>query len=717
MKNSSIFAKYISENKIRITVLSQISRPTNAAIVLIRNDQDSVGLKIDKVSKMNNLAIFDCSSPFTLELGNKYLIYVEPYGICSLDMSDAPFDENFDDKYFYNGSDLGANYTKEQTTFVLWAPVASNALLRISTDGGKNFVYHNMVRELKGVFRLTLQGDYDGAIYNYIVENSGIIRTTTDPYAKASTANGKNSVVIDFNKVQIDLENDVPPVTKRYTDAIIYELHVRDFTINKNTNIVNKGKFLGLAEEGRTTTKGNPAGLDYLKYLGVTHVQLLPIYDYKTVDEEFPDTKYNWGYDPQQYFCPEGSFATNANDGYSRVRELKQMVKTLHHNKIKVIMDVVYNHMYDFATTSLEAVVPNYYFRRNPNGTLSNGSFCGDDLATERKMVSKFIVDSCLFWIKEYGIDGFRFDLMGIIDKITLMKIYKEAIKIKPDFMIYGEGWNMPTALLDEQKSSMYNAFQLPKIGFFNDGFRDILKGPTGESDFHVGGYLTGDLSYVDGFKFAFCGGTLPIVFNPKFPKISQSINYVECHDNGTLYDKICACMYLTNNKEIFKIIKEINACVLFSYGVPFIHMGQEIGLSKNMHQNTYNSGDKYNQMRYDLLDERMDMANYLKSAIEARKDFEFLKEDSTEAVSKNTSFENLENGGLLIKIKDVKFKDDKKGDFLLLINPSNNEIYYDFNEDVEFVFGNNGYFEDSKTYAQRVSVSPHNLDIYRKIK
>lgn len=712
MKDTSIFAKLLAENKIRITIISTLTKPDHSPILLMKDETNTVALKVDKVTKMNMMAVYECTPPYLIELGHRYNIYIEPYGICSLDVSDTLYADDFDTKYFYGGNDLGITYSKESTTFVLWAPQSSYVLLKISKDG-KNFTYHQMNRELKGIFRLTLKGDYNKALYNYVIENNGVVRVATDPYAISSTANGRNSVVVDLNSIDIDLENDVPDKLNKYTDAVIYELHVRDFTINKNTNIVHKGKFLGLVEEGRKTTDGKPAGLDYLKYLGVTHVQLLPIYDYKTVDEESPDTKYNWGYDPQQYFVPEGSFSTNPNDGYSRVVELKKMVKKLHHNNIKVIMDVVYNHMYEYATTNLEATVPGYYFRRHPNGTMSNGSFCGDDLATEKKMVSKYIVDCCIHWIKTYGIDGFRFDLMGIIDKFTLMKIYKEAIKIKPDFMIYGEGWNMPTFLPDEMKSSMNNAFALPKIGFFNDTFRDLVKGPTSEHEFYVPGYCTGDFSYREGFKFAYCGSSIHYVYNPKFVNATQSLNYVECHDNGTLYDKIVACKYLTDDKEIFRVLKQVNTVTMFAFGIPFIHMGQEIGLSKNMHQNTYNKGDKYNQMRYDLVDQRFKLVDYMRDLIAFRKKATFMHEYQPEAIKKLINFIDLDSGALLIKYNKVDF-DDEKVDIYMFINPGDDTVYYDSELDLEVIFGENGNYEKSKKLYKNLIISPHSVSLYK---
>ena len=535
MKNTVWNAKLIDENLIRVTIFSNISKPNNTAISLVKDDSEISQLTIIKSNNMPGIVVYDLKPAYKITFGHRYNIVIESFGTVALDVNDMSLSDSFDEEYYYDGDDLGATFYPAYTSFVLWAPLAASVVLKVSKDHGKTWHLYEMIREPKGIYRLELDGNYDGAYYNYIVENSGVSKLTIDPYAKGSTANGTSSVVINFKKVKLDLEEDNLPVTKNYTDAVIYETHVRDFTIDDNTNIKNKGKFLGITEEKRTTNGGNPAGLDYLKYLGITHVQFLPLYDYKTVDELNPDLKYNWGYDPWQYFVPEGSFASELENPYSRIIDLKKMVKALHHNGIKVTADVVYNHVYNYQFHPFEDVVPNYYFRKNANGTASNGSFCGDDLASERKMVAKLIVDACVYWVKEFGIDGYRFDLMGIIDKHTMNRIYRECIAIKPDFMIYGEGWNMPTALDNSVKTTMDNALSLPKMSFFNDAFRDITKGATSESEFYKRGYLTGDLSFVEGFKFAFMGSCINYIFPKKFINANQSINYVECHDNGTL--------------------------------------------------------------------------------------------------------------------------------------------------------------------------------------
>lgn len=711
MKNTVWNAKLIDENLIRVTIFSNISKPNNTAISLVKDDSEISQLTIIKSNNMPGIVVYDLKPAYKITYGRRYNVVIESFGTVALDVNDMSLSESFDEEFYYDGDDLGATFNSNYTSFVLWAPLASSVILKVSKDHGKSWHLYEMKREPKGIYRLELDGNYDGAYYNYIVENSGVSKLTVDPYAKGSTANGTSSVVINFKKVKLDLEEDNLPVTKNYTDAVIYETHVRDFTIDDSTNIKNKGKFLGIAEEKRTTNGGNPAGLDYLKYLGITHVQFLPLYDYKTVDELNPDVKYNWGYDPWQYFVPEGSFASELENPYSRIIDLKKMVKALHHNGIKVTLDVVYNHVFNYQFHPFEDVVPNYYFRKNANGTASNGSFCGDDLASERKMVSKLIVDACIYWIKEFGIDGYRFDLMGILDKHTMNRIYRECVAIKPDFMIYGEGWNMPTALENSLKTTMDNALSLPKMSFFNDAFRDITKGATSENEFYKRGYLTGDLSFVEGFKFAFLGSCINYIFPKKFINANQSVNYVECHDNGTLYDKIVACGY-EEEKDILRILKLINAVILFSFGVPFFHMGQEVGLSKNMHQNTYNKGDKYNKMRWNIVDERFEYVTFLSSLIKYRKNHEFLREFDTTIIDKSIDIVNLKNNVLKITYLNGMVNGVNKK-IVLIINPTNEVFYYTNNSIINFIAGDGGYLENSSYKMKTLMVTPNSFDLF----
>ncbi|MBO4540684.1 MAG: type I pullulanase, partial [Bacilli bacterium] len=447
------------------------------------------------------------------------------------------------------------------------------------------------------------------------------------------------------------------------TDAILYEGHVRDLTIDSHTDIVHKGRFLGLCEKGRTSEGGHPAGFDYLRFLGITHLQLLPIYDYQTVDEAHPNASYNWGYDPRQYFVPEGSFASDLPDPYSRIKDLKAMVSAYHEAGIRIVMDVVFNHVYESSQSVFEACVPNYYFRRRSSGKLATTSGCGNDLASERPMVRKMILDACRHWIDEYGIDGFRFDLMGLLDVETLRRIERLAKRKKPDFLLYGEGWNMGGELKMPQ-GRMENASLLPGFGFFNDVFRENVKS-----------YLSGDEGNKQVFKAVYSGSSLDFIIPRKFLDARQSINYVECHDNSTYYDYLRQRRPDQNEEAILESCQMAVAAILLSRGVPFFHAGQEIGQSKWGEENTYNKGDRFNKFSYALLDLRFEMAESFRRLVELRKKSPALRLYEPSLIDESI---DIQDQGILVYITYL----DKK-----LIAPFK-EIYEFFNpsdEDILF--------------------------------
>jgi pullulanase len=611
-------------------------------------------------------------------------------------MDDVTTFPNFDEEYAYKGDDLGFSYSKEKTTWKLWAPLASRVVLFVKKFG-QNFETYKMDRQEHGVYSLTLFGDFENYDYRYQVTNSGRSVIVTDPYAKASTANGHDSVVIDLNKTKIDLNEDKLPTYENYVDTIIYELHVRDFTIDENTNIVNKGKFLGLAEEGRVTTNKHPAGLDYLKSLNVTHIQLLPIFDYKTVDELNPDDSYNWGYDPQQYFVPEGSYSTNPNDGYARIIECKKMISALHKAGLKVNMDVVYNHVYLYDQSVFEAIVPNYYFRKRNNGLLSTASGCGNELDSERPMVKKLIIDACMYWIKEYGIDGLRFDLMGLIDIDTINEIKNLAKNIKKDFMVYGEGWNMDSSLIESKRATILNSYKLPDVAFFNDSFRDIVRGPSGFGKNHESGYMLGNTGYKEGFKFALLGSCVEYCYPKRFTSANQSINYVECHDNQTLFDKITTCYPEMKINEVLRIINSTNVSVVLAFGIPFFHAGQEIGLSKHGEDNTYNKGDKFNKFDWSILDKRFDMYLFFRSILAFRGKYK--KTSDSDLIAGNNRFINYSDGVLGFETTKI-IDSNPKNEFIFIFNPNDRGVVVKLEKYYEIIVALAGYIEDSGLFS-----------------
>ncbi len=594
MKDSFLTCKLTGPATIKALLLGPLAKEERIPFLLITDNVRIETLRIEKTTPLSGGWSYELRSYNELELGHQYDIVLEGFFRVPLDVTSALDFPGFDKAYTYKGDDLGARHQSDQTSFALWAPLAHSVVLEIGhLDAIKLLV---MKRSPEGVFRLKVPGDQGGVAYRYQVTNNGLTIAVTDPYAFGSTANGEKSVVVDFTKFDNDLHDKMLPSFTQYTDAIIYEASVRDMTSDPLTSIKHTGRFLGMIERGLTTPKGLPIGFDYIVSSGITHLQLLPIYDFQTVDETDPARFYNWGYDPQQYFVPEGSFASDLDDPYSRIRDLKALVSAYHQAGIRIVMDVVYNHVYHAHLSVFEKVVPNYYFRRKRDGRLSNGSFCGNDVATERVMVRKLIVDAAMHWITTYGIDGFRFDLMSNIDMTTAKLIETKARQLKPDFMLYGEGWNMPTELPEAERSSMDNSDRLPNFAFFNDSYRDITKGATMDDKLKERGYLLGAFSYRLGFKFAWVGSCLDLVFPAKFRHADQSINYVECHDNGTLFDKIAAANGAETLSTRLKRLKLLNASTMLALGIPFFHMGQEIGLSKNGDLNSYKSGDKVNR-------------------------------------------------------------------------------------------------------------------------
>jgi len=639
---------------------------------LIIDDSKIVKIHFTRQSSMNGVGICDFSLDTPIELGHSYKVVSSRYGTTPLDVTDYTSFPGFDEEFLYEGNDLGYTYSSDKCQFVLWAPLASKVVLKIQKPGEDSYSMFEMKREDKGVYRVTILGDYKNSKYKYLVTNSEVETEVTDPYAKGSTLNGKESVVIDFESIKVPQNKDKLPLIKSPTEAIIYETHVRDFTISRYSNIEHKGTFLGMSEEGKTTMDGLPAGIDYLKSLGITHVQLLPINDYKTADEEDPSALYNWGYDPAQYFVPEGSYGSNSNPE-SRVRDLKILISTLNKAGIRVCVDVVFNHVYAYETSVLEKIVPNYFFRKRENDTLTNSSGCGNDLASEKPMVAKLIFDAVKFWIDEYGIDSLRFDLMGIIDCALLNKIAAYAKTKDPSFLLYGEGWNMGS-YSPNGVGTIENQSLIPEYGFFNDDFRNTVKY-----------YFVGDDRFVQSMKCTYVGNCVDgFIKQARFPNASKSLNYAECHDNETLYDFIEKCDSSRTEKENLDILKAINASVIFSHGMPFVHMGQEIGQSKWKEENTYNKGDYFNKFSYRLLGERIECFESIKQAISIKKSLQFLNISNPTIIDKSINITDF-NHVIHIEYIDKNLINPFK-QFHIFLNPNNKSEKVDLNN-VEILY------------------------------
>lgn len=525
-------------------------------------------------------------------------------------MYDLYSTEAFENTYTYTGNDLGAVWSKESTAFRVWAPTAEAVtvnLYRSGNDDAEDLLTQlQMEPDVCGTWIGKQSGDLSGVYYTYLVLVDETIHEVCDPYAVTTGINGKRAMILDRASTNpAGWEKDRNPNAHlSVTDAVIYELHIRDLSMHRSANIRNKGKFLGLTETGTKTKEGHPTGLDHIKSLGITHLHLLPVFDFGSVDER-STAQYNWGYDPVNYNVPEGSYSTNPADGAVRVAEMKQMVKTLHDNGISVVMDVVYNHVFKKESYCFNQIVPGYFSRQNTSGVYSNGSCCGNDTASERAMVRKYIADSVKYWAEEYHIDGFRFDLVGLLDIDTIRCVMDTVHRSRPDVIFYGEGWSMNTHPTKPgvQLTTQENSAKVPGFAFFNDTMRDILRGSVFDS---TGiGYVSGGYCSKDTLEACFMGV-------PSWSAAPcQNVNYVSCHDNNTLFDRIRLAAPEAP-KEIQVAMNNLAAafCIL-SQGIPFFQAGEELlrtkpGKHGGFDHNSYRSPDKVNSLKWDTLDDAL---------------------------------------------------------------------------------------------------------------
>jgi pullulanase len=518
--------------------------------------------------------------------------------------------ELFDNIYAYKKNDLGYSYSPESTKFKIWTPVAKRVTLELVDPRGVTTMLDVPYRNL-GVWRIVVEGDLERWKYRYRIYLNGTEKIVNDPYAVASDANGDFNYVVDrtrFRKFKHGFSFSGDPL-----DAVVYETSVRDFTIDPAIGAKHPGKFLGLAETGLKTPSGHPAGLDYLASLGITHVQFMPFFDFDGIDERNPGSDYNWGYNPQQYNVPEGWFSTDPDDPYARIDELRTAVDALHAKGIGVIMDVVYNHVFDPYAFPFEKLVPGYAYHVDRQGIYTNVSGCKNDLATHRKMVRKFIIDSVLYWASEYRIDGFRFDLMGLIDVETMNELRQELHELDEHIIVYGEGWKMHSGNMADRMAHMMNKNVIYTIGFFNDRFRETVKGKTFMPE--IPGYATGDPSDTETVAEMLLGSAANRFM---FKYASQSVNYVECHDNMTFFDK---CLVMTDDvAKIERWEKLATAMVLFAQGMPFLHSGQEFFRTKNGDENSFESGDAVNRIDWARSDAHADAVDFLRAAVRIRR-------------------------------------------------------------------------------------------------
>ncbi len=660
-------ARLLNNVDVIYTSSQTLSSSQIQSIKLIVNSRELLPLTFIKEEKTTGFYTyqFRFKDPFTL--GHSYGLVIENIGTIPIHVDALMQADTFDKEFDATKEHLGYRYQKDKTLFQVWAPIASMVDLIFYDVNGHKIQIYPMKRKANGVYHVEVKGNHDGQHYRYGIVNHGQYQESIDPYSFGLSQNSVDSVVINIEDLKIPMNDGSLPKLKDYQDAIIYEAHVRDLSSDTSISFTHPRTFLGAIEKNKKTKLKHAVGFDYLTSLGITHLQLLPVTDYRSVNEFNVAQSYNWGYDPYHYFSLEGSFASTPKDPRSRIQDFMKLVSQYHQAGIRINIDVVYNHVYDYQHSPFEKIVPGYYFRKHPNGQMSNGSYCGNDLATEKPMVRHLIVQAATFTVSTYHVDGFRFDLMGIIDRETLYQIQHKVRKIKPDFMLYGEGWNMPTYLPQEQKGITENSHLLPDFAFFNDLFRNTLKGGNNDHDLNVPGFATGNLDAGQNLPSLLLGSYLTHLGPTKVSHPSQSINYVECHDNNTFFDKLMGCQ--ANEGEMFHLRRIIfaNSLILFSNGIPFFHMAQEVGGSKNGDHNSFQSGDKVNQFEYRLLDERPWMVKAFQDLIQLRKMFRGLAPKGLD--ESNLSFHRLSHGAI-----SVHYHLGKEH-FVLIWNPSLHQI------------------------------------------
>lgn len=572
----------------------------------------------------------------------------------------------------YNGSDLELSVDASGTHFTLWSPKAEAAeVLIYDTDRNTAPVATlSMKRGENGTWRASVPEKLYGKFYTFRVTVDGRrLAETPGVWAKAVGTNGERAAIVDFASTDpAGWSEDKGPELKNITDAVLYEMHHRDFSVHPSSGIVHKGKFLALTEPQTRSSLGDATGIDHLKELGVTHVHILPSYDYNSVDESnLPSNQYNWGYDPFNYNAPEGSYSTDPADPAVRVREMKEMVKALHDAGIGVVMDVVYNHTANNDDSNFSLTAPGYYYRHRPDGSYSDASGCGNETASDRQQMRDYIVNSVKYWAKEYHIDGFRFDLMAIHDIETMNEVAAELKKINPSIFVYGEGWTAGDSPLPaEQRALKENVDKMTGIAVFSDDIRDAVKGHY--SDAKDRGFATGKPGNEETVKIGIVASTAhPQVDyskgnNSKFAYAgapTEIINYVSCHDDLTLTDKLAASMPGSSEADRQRAARLAQTIVFTSQGTPFMFAGEEVFRDKKGVHNSYKSPDSVNAIDWTLKNKNADQFNYYRELIKLRKAHPAFRMTTAGEIAKNIVFDKVTSPNVI----SYSIKNNANGD------------------------------------------------------
>lgn len=633
--------------------LNIINIETNIAIPFLTNTIDGITVKVDGVdAKINKITSDEVNEEGTttiakielaLDVNPSQKLIVSKLGFPDKEvvLGNVMGSDGFEKMFYYNGNDLGNTYSNIKTSFKVWAPTATEVKL-VTYEMWDSKIGNEAVMSKgeKGTWIVDLVGDQRGIFYTYKVNIGGVWTEAVDPYARSVGANGDKGVVIDLDETNPETwKPKEKPKLGNLTDTIIYELNVRDFSIDKSSGMENKGKFLAFTETGTVGLDGEKTGVDYIKDLGVTHVQLMPVFDYASVDETSKDPQFNWGYDPKNYNAPEGSYSTDPYNPNLRVKELKQAVQALHDKGLRVTMDVVYNHMFSSNDSNFNKLVPGYYFRYTQDGKDANESGCGNTIASERAMARKFIVDSVMYWAKEYNLDGFRFDLMGLLDVQTMIEVRKSLSSLNPSILVIGEGWDMGTTLTADMKAIQKNASKMNEIGYFNDTIRDGIKGSVFEAT--EKGFVNGKTNTEISIKKGIVGGIDYSSEITTWGKVEpvQSITYAEAHDNNTLWDKLLLTNPKDDDKTRLKMHRLSDSIILTSQGIPFLQAGQEFLRTKGGDANSYKSSDAVNKLDWVRKSKHIETVNYFKGLITLRKAHPAFRMTSADMIKKNLKF------------------------------------------------------------------------------
>jgi pullulanase len=612
-------------------------------------------------------------------------------GLISRNKAETLDYKSFDEYPVYPDEYLWTEYSPLTTLFKLWSPVAEEVRLNIFEKGhGENLLAsYSMKQKSAGLWQLKLWGNYKGRYYTFQVRYQGkFLDETPGIYAKAVGVNGERALVVDMEETNPKgWESHPRPELKSLNDIVLYELHIRDLTIDKESGSTFPGKYLGVIEPGTKNKSGHSTGIDHIKELGVTHVHLLPVFDFFAVDEStLHIPQFNWGYDPHNYNTPEGSYSTDPYNGEIRIKEFKQMVMGLHKNGIRVIMDVVFNHTYFTEKSLFNREVPRYYYRHDEAGDWSDASGCGNETASERAMMRKYIIESCKFWVTEYKIDGFRFDLMGIHDIETLNLLSEELRKIDPTIFVYGEGWTAGSSPLpDSLRALKSNTIKLTEIASFSDDIRDAVKGSV--FDPASVGFVNGGKGLEESIKFGIAASTnhpgidfSKCKYSKKYwaEKPSQVISYVSCHDNNTLFDKLVISCPKAPLANIRKMDKLANAIILTSQGVPFLHAGEEMLRTKDGEHNSFNLSDDINKIEWSWKTLNYDIFDYYRGLIDLRKQHPAFKMPTAEMIREKLSFFTIAEGGVVAYLLSDYANGDSWKDIIVIYNANPKEFKFD---------------------------------------